>query len=338
MIIAAVISFFGCYIGIALAIALFRIVFPIIIVHERECHIIKFMGKIACRYDEPGWHMLGQQLGYVKAMAFCMMGEDIVIDTRLDQCYLRSLPVNSEEGAPMGIGVWYEMMVSDPVKFRFENSDPEGSLKANVSNATVRCLSNLTLADMMEDRHTMSRSVRQEVSPHSSEWGYKLGSVYIRKVHFRDRRMVGQIQEKVVNRLRQVTAAILQDGKNRVNVISSEADRKAAIEFARASAVRPEIVGRALEDISKDSEVAEAMFEVLETEKLVKSGARITLVPVGCGKSAADSAVFSEALNGGAAALSGPAANSAFAPNRGGRQNASADNAMQSGQSFDFDL
>jgi len=38
----------------------------------------------------------------------------------------------------------------------------------------------------------MSNIVRAEVSPKSHEWGYKLGSVYIRKVHFRDSGMIKQ--------------------------------------------------------------------------------------------------------------------------------------------------
>ena len=137
------------------------------------------------------------------------------------------------------------------------------------------------LADMMEDRHAMSRTVRQEVSPRSDEWGYRLGSVYIRNVHFRDRRMIAQIEEKVVNRLRQVTAAIKQDGNNRVSVIRSEADRKSAIEFARAAAIRPEIVGKALEEISKDNEVASALFEILETERILKGRANVSIIPAG---------------------------------------------------------
>jgi hypothetical protein len=47
----------------------------------------------------------------------------------LDQEYLRSQPVNSEEGAPMGIGIWYEMFISDPVAYLFKNADPRGSLR-----------------------------------------------------------------------------------------------------------------------------------------------------------------------------------------------------------------
>ena len=144
----------------------------------------------------------------------------------------------------MGIGIWYEMFISDPVAYLFKNMDPRGSLAANVGNSTVRCLSNLPLANMMVNRHGMSSTVRDEVSPKSDEWGYRLGSVYIRKVHFRDLEMIRQIESKVVNRLRQVTSAIKQDGANQVSIITSTADRKAAIEFAEATAIRPELVGK----------------------------------------------------------------------------------------------
>src|SRR5439155_5031560 len=145
--------------------------------------------------------------------------------------------------------------------------------------STVRCLSNLPLADLLADRHTMSQTVRAEVSPKSHEWGYKLGSVYIRKVHFRDLGMIKQIESKVVNRLRQVTSAIKQDGANRVSIITSTAEREAAIEFANAAAVRPTIVGSGLQKISQDSEVAAALFEILEAQKIIEGEARITLLP-----------------------------------------------------------
>jgi len=116
----------------------------------------------------------------------------------------------------------------------------------------------------------MSLTVRTEVSAKSQEWGYQLGSIYIRKVHFRDAAMIKGIEEKVVNRLRQVTSAINQDGANQVSIITSTAERQAAIEFAKAAAMRPQIVGAALEKISQDPEIAKAMFEILETEKLSK--------------------------------------------------------------------
>jgi len=46
------------------------------------------------------------------------------------------------------------------------------------------------LADMLQTRRAMSQAVRHEVSPKASEWGYQLGSIYIRKVHFRDHVMI----------------------------------------------------------------------------------------------------------------------------------------------------
>ena len=48
-----------------------------------------------------------------------------------------------------------------------------------------------------------------------------------------------EVNRKVVTRLRQVTAAIKQDGANQVSIITSTAERQAAIEFGKAAAVRP---------------------------------------------------------------------------------------------------
>lgn len=181
----------------------------------------------------------------------------------------------------MGIGIWYEMYISDPVSYLFKNVDPQGSLSANVSNAAVRCLSNMPLSQLLESRHKMSQTVRQEVSLKSQEWGYKLGSVYIRKVHFRDQGMIRQIEEKVVNRLRQVTSAIKQDGANQVSVITSVAERQAAIEFAKADAIRPKIVGDALQKICQDADISDALFCILEFQRLCEGTAAITILPEG---------------------------------------------------------
>jgi hypothetical protein len=53
-----------------------------------------------------------------------------------------------------------------------------------------------------------------------------------------------------------VTSAIRQDGTNQVNLITSTAERQAAVEFAKAAAMRPFIVGSALNTIAQDKEVA----------------------------------------------------------------------------------
>ena len=279
-ILAAVVMFAAMFVLVPLFFAVVRMFGFYTIVEERQCKVYMLFGKVVAVIDQPGLHLLIVKLG-IKAPLVTFLGKCHVLDLRLDQEYLRSNPVNSEEGAPMGIGVWYEMYISDPVSYLFKNADPRGSLGANVSNATVRCLSNMKLADMLENRHPMSMTVRTEVTPQSQEWGYSLGSVYIRKVHFRDAAMIKQIEEKVVNRLRQVTAAIKQDGANQVNIITSTAEQQAAIEFAKAAAMRPQIVGAALQKISEDPDVAEALFKVLETQNIVSGQAAITIVPKG---------------------------------------------------------
>lgn len=280
LIITAVITFFICLFGEPILRGLARMFGLYAIVEEGTCHVYVLFGQVAATLTEPGLYFLWLKMG-PKAMIVNWFGRRYVLDMRMDQQYLRSQPVNSEEGAPMGIGVWYEMKISDPVAYLFKNTDPRGSLAANVSNGTIRHLSNMPLDSMLVTRHVMSQAVRSDVSPKSHEWGYTLGSVYIRKVHFRDIGMIRQIEEKVVNRLRQVTSAIMQDGTNQVNIITNTAEREAAIEFAKANAMRPMIVGGALQKIGQDEEVAAAMFEILETERLLEGKARITLIPKG---------------------------------------------------------
>ena len=272
----------GCAIAEPLVLAVLRLFGFFAIVEERQALVFTLFGKVIGVVKEPGIHFLWGLFG-PRAILLSFFGRTYVSDLRLDQEYLRSSPVNSEEGAPMGIGVWYEMFINDPVAHVFKNVDPRGSLRANVGNATVRCLSNMPLARMLEERHGMSQVVRDEVSQHSQEWGYKLGSVYVRKVHFRDPQMIRQIEEKVVNRLRQVTSAIRQDGTNQVNIIASTAEREAAAEFARAVAIRSQSVGAALAKISSDKEVSETLFDLLEIQNLLDAKTEITLVPSGEG-------------------------------------------------------
>ena len=281
--ISMVATFFGMFVAAPLFFFFVRRFGLYAVVPERTSLVFVLFGKVVGVINEPGLHLLWFELG-PKALLLPWFGRTHTLDLRLDQEYLRSQAVNSEEGAPMGIGIWYEYFISDPAAFLFKNADPRGSLRANVSNAAVRSLSNMELAEMLENRHPMSRTVRGEVSPMSHEWGYKLGSVYVRKVHFRDREMIGQIEEKVVNRLRQVTSAIKQAGANQVSVITSTAERKAAVEFARADAMRPKILGAALERISQVPEVERALFEILEIDRLLESESKITFLPAGGGK------------------------------------------------------
>jgi hypothetical protein len=64
-----------------------------------------------------------------------------------------------------------------------------------------------------------------------------------------------------------------------VNIIASTAEQQAAIEFAKAAAVRPQIVGLALKKISQDPDISRALFRVLETQNIIEGQAAITLMP-----------------------------------------------------------
>jgi hypothetical protein len=141
----AVIGVAAFWIGVPILFAILRLLGFYIVVPERRCHVYTLFGKVVATFDEPGMYSMWPRIG-AKALLVPLLGKRYVLDLRIDQTYLRSQPVNSEEGAPMGIGVWYENYISDPTAYLFKNQDPEGSLRANVSNATVRGLSNISSA------------------------------------------------------------------------------------------------------------------------------------------------------------------------------------------------
>ena len=173
---ASFFTFIGCFIALPTLLAILRFLGVYIVVEERQCLSTFCSARCGwCSMNRGSTFPFATDLSW-RALFVNFFGDVRVVDLRLDQEYLRSQPVNSEEGAPMGIGVWYEMWISDPVAYLFKNADPRGSLRANVSNATVRNLSNLKLANMLEDRHSMSTLVRDEVSDKSKDWGYSLGS------------------------------------------------------------------------------------------------------------------------------------------------------------------
>ncbi|QDU78272.1 FtsH protease regulator HflK [Bremerella volcania] len=275
---------FGFFVGIASIPILLRIATSFglyVIVHECEAHVYTLFGKVIGTIDEPGLHLPISKFG-LGALLVPFFGKRHVVSTALRQHYLRGQMVNSEEGTPMGVGLWYEMEVNDPVAYLFINTNPEGSLQANVASSAISTLSNLEMDKMLEDRHSLSRTVRATVSPLSEKWGYRLGSVYIRKVFFTDVQMVHNITDKVVKRLIQVTSAMKQDGENRVGLIKSETAKEVSQKMAEAGAMRPDIVGKMLNEIGKtDPEILESVLEVMEVEKLLNSRAEVSIIPRG---------------------------------------------------------
>jgi regulator of protease activity HflC (stomatin/prohibitin superfamily) len=276
LIVGLVIGLVFTFVGTAVLLALGAIFQLWRVLPERTVVVYTFFGKVVGEVSEPGLFFPLAKFG-PKALLFPLFGKVYTVRTLIQQAYLRNQLVNSEEGAPMGVGIWFEMFVTNPKAFLFQNSDPVGSLQANVATAVVKQLSNLRLEVLLENRDALSRRVREEVSPTSTQWGFNLGSTYIRKVAFRDRGMIAEIQRKVVNRLRQVTAAMRQAGENEVAIIHSEADKKASQRLGQAQAVRPQVVGAALAEIQRRPEVADALFRLLDLQATLKSPGKIIL-------------------------------------------------------------
>jgi len=273
-------GFIGTFFAVGIFVALGRTFLLWRTLPERTVIVYTYFGKVIGEVSEPGMFFPIFHFG-LKALLLPFFGRAYAVNTALQQSYLRNQLVNSEEGAPMGVGVWYEMYVQNPTAFLFQNSDPVGSLRANVATAVSRQLSNLKLETLLEDRDALSSKVREEVSPTSLKWGFQLGSTYIRKVAFRDRGMIAQIELKVVNRLRQVTAAMRQNGDNQVALIHSDADKRASEKLGQAQAVRPQVVGAALAEVQKNQPVADALFRLLDIKATLKSPGKVLISPAG---------------------------------------------------------
>ena len=114
VLVTAFVTFILAFLIVPICLGIARLFGLYAIVNEGTCHVYVLFGKVAAVLTEPGLYFLPLKMGPA-AFIIKFAGRQQVLDMRLDQVYLRSQAVNSEEGAPMGIGIWYEMFVSDPV-------------------------------------------------------------------------------------------------------------------------------------------------------------------------------------------------------------------------------
>ena len=94
-------SFIFFLIGEPLLRWLLRLLGVYAVVEEGTSHVYVLFGKVVGIFEEPGLQILWLKMG-PKALFVRWMGSRHILDMRLDQKYQRSLPVNSEEGAPNG--------------------------------------------------------------------------------------------------------------------------------------------------------------------------------------------------------------------------------------------
>src|ERR1700737_3263493 len=106
-VIAFVCTFVFCWIAVPLFLFALSAINFYTVVMEGRCKVYMLFGRVLGVFPEPGLHFLWLRLGPQAALVrFC--GRIYEIDARLDRHILRKSPVNSEEGTPMGVGVWYE--------------------------------------------------------------------------------------------------------------------------------------------------------------------------------------------------------------------------------------
>ena len=123
MLIGPTFGFFAGLLFLPIALRLCRAFGLYAIVNECEAQVFTLFGKVLGVLDEPGLQIPVARFG-PKAFLVPFFGKRHRVSTALRQHYLRSQMVNSEEGTPMGVGIWYEMAVSDPVSLPLRQYQP----------------------------------------------------------------------------------------------------------------------------------------------------------------------------------------------------------------------
>ena len=101
--IALLVSFALCFVLVPGLLALARWFALYVIVEERHAVVFEMFGKVRQIINETGLHSPLASMGPF-AMLVPFFGKKFSVDLRLDQTYLLSQPVNSDEGAPIGGG------------------------------------------------------------------------------------------------------------------------------------------------------------------------------------------------------------------------------------------
>ena len=107
------------FVGAAFLISLGRIFQLWRVLPERTVIVYTFFGKVVGQVEEPGLFFPIAHFG-PQALLFPFFGKAYTVRTQIHQAYLRNQLVNSEEGAPMGVGIWFEMYVNNPKAFSFK--------------------------------------------------------------------------------------------------------------------------------------------------------------------------------------------------------------------------
>ena len=99
---AAIITFIGLLIGLPILIGILKYLCWFTTVNECRCKVFVLFGKVIGVINEPGLHVTPFSIG-PGVLLVPFFGKVHTLDLRLDQRYLRSRPVNSDEGTPVGL-------------------------------------------------------------------------------------------------------------------------------------------------------------------------------------------------------------------------------------------
>lgn len=248
--------FLGALVGVGAPLSLLWLwnVFAYKVFPNETLLVLRF-GKLANRVDDPGLHFLVDHgLPWVRTVR---------VSRRLQSLLLRDIEVHDVGGTELGVDVFVEYRITDPVKATFAIDDLTRALENVVSHGVITVLGVRQVGEILRDSGGLGDAIRRELEPETAPWGVVVHRVLLRQIRpslMANEQFLGEIAAK----LEKVKARIEEEGRQAVALLHARTSAEVAVRVAQARGQYPRAVGTAYAAIRSDREVYEAYRELHE--------------------------------------------------------------------------
>jgi regulator of protease activity HflC (stomatin/prohibitin superfamily) len=197
--------------------------------------VLRF-GRLARRIDEPGLHFLVDDPA--------PWTRTVRVSRRLRASLLRDLEVHDVAGTELGVDVFVEYRVTDPVLATFAIENLSDALEKLVAHSVITVLGARRCTEILRDAGALGDAIQAETTAEAAAWGVTVSRVLFQQI--RPSQMAGeQLLAEVAARLEKVKARIEEEGRQAVALLHARTAAEVAGQIAEARGQYPRAVGRA---------------------------------------------------------------------------------------------
>ncbi len=205
-------------------------------IYPDESLLVLRFGRLARRVDEPGLHVLID--------GFAPWTRTLRVSRRIQATLLRDIEVHDVGGTELGVDVFVEFQVVDPVKATFAIENLSESVIKLVSHAVITVLGARTFDEILRDSGSLSEGVQAEIRSEAAAWGVEVRKVLLQQMR-PSSMATEQILAEVAARLEKMKARIEEEGRQAVALLHARTAAEIAVRIAKARGQYPRAIGKA---------------------------------------------------------------------------------------------